>query len=501
MWSSAHTKRFVYLFHRWSSIGFCVLMLLWLVSGIVMLFVGYPKLLSQERLAALPPITAAGCCAPVETALALSAAPEKVRTLALTSIGGTPVYRITEGDGKLRVVDAVSGQLRPPPDETAVLRSARSFLPDADARIVGQVQDDRWTHGRALDPHRPLFMVQMNDPGSSLLYVSSVTGEVMLDAPQSQRLWNFVGAWLHWLYMFREGSSDPVWTWLLIVLSAAGTLSVLAGAAAGLWRWRFRTPYKTGSRTPYRNAAMRWHHIAGLVFGTAMVFWMFSGLMSMNPFGWFSASHGRPDMAAYRQGTPGGPLLRASASDALGRLRQQGFHASELEWRVLNGRPYILARNASAGTRIVAGSDEDGRVIAQLLAPELLAAAARLRPGGIVKTALLETYDAYYYFRQPTSMYADRERPLPVLRVDFGDAGKTTVYLDPATGDVVHSVDNAQRMGRWLFNLLHSWDLPVLLEAGLAREVVLILLSIGSLLIAGTGLVIGYRRVKIKVRR
>lgn len=500
MWSSAHTKRFVYLFHRWSSIGFCVLMLLWLVSGIVMLFVGYPKLLSQERLAALPPITAAGCCAPVETALALSAAPEKVRSLALTSIGGTPVYRITEGNGKLRVVDAVSGQLRPPPDETAVLQSARSFLPDADARIVGQVQDDRWTHGRALDPHRPLFMVQMNDPGSSLLYVSSVTGEVMLDAPQSQRLWNFVGAWLHWLYIFREGSSDPVWTWLLIVLSAAGTLSVLAGAAAGLWRWRFRTPYKTGSRTPYCNAAMRWHHIAGLVFGTAMVFWMFSGLMSMNPFGWFSASHGRPDIAAYHQGAPGAVLPGTSTEGVLARLKNQGLDTRELEWKVVGGLPYVLARGAH-GSALLVDSSTGPRVVERFADAQLLAAATALRPGGIVSADVLNAYDAYYYARQSASMYADRERPLPVLRVEFKDAGRTTVYLDPATGDVVHSVDGAQRMGRWLFNLLHSWDLPAILKADVAREMALILLSLGGLLVAGTGVAIGYRRVRVKVRR
>ena len=47
-------KRWTYLVHRWPGIGGCLLMLLWFVSGMVMLFIGYPKLTPDERLAALP---------------------------------------------------------------------------------------------------------------------------------------------------------------------------------------------------------------------------------------------------------------------------------------------------------------------------------------------------------------------------------------------------------------------------------------------------------------
>ena len=59
------------------------------------------------------------------------------------------------------------------------------------------------------------------------------------------------------------------------------------------------------------------------------------------------------------------------------------------------------------------------------------------------------------------------------------------------------SVDDAQRLGRWLFNLLHSWDLPAFLRHALARDVALIALSLGALAIAITGVVIGYRRLRV----
>jgi uncharacterized membrane protein len=61
------------------------------------------------------------------------------------------------------------------------------------------------------------------------MYVSSHTGEVVLDAPHVQQRWNYVGAWLHWLYFLRMQSVDPVWTWVVIVLSALCTVAAISG--------------------------------------------------------------------------------------------------------------------------------------------------------------------------------------------------------------------------------------------------------------------------------
>lgn len=501
MWTAAHMKRFVYLLHRWSGIGFSLLMLPWVVSGVVMLFIGYPKLMPQERLQALPALDGAACCVPVDVALSHSRAAAQVQEITLTSVGGQPRYRLREGDGTLLLVDAASGRLLPPADEAAALAGARAFLPGAAATLLGQVEDDRWTHGRALDAHRPLYQVQMDDAQQTLLYVSSRTGEVVLDAPQMQRYWNFVGAWLHWLYMFREGSSDPVWTWLLIVLSAVGTLSVIAGACAGLWRWRFQGRYKSGRHTPYRSLPMRWHHVTGLAFGLMLILWMFSGLMSMNPLGIFNAAHGRPDVAAYRQGLPGAVRPALGTSAALSALHRAGFAASELEWRVLAGEPYLLARSASGDSRLLLRTGSGWAVQTQWPDEPLIAAAAALRPAPIASAETLREHDAYYYERQEASMYAGNVRSLPVLKLSYADEGLTYVYLDPRSGDLVQSVDRTQRVGRWLFNLLHSWDLPAWLKAGMAREAVLILLSVGVLLVAATGIVIAGKRLLLWKRQ
>lgn len=61
-------KRYLYLWHRWLGIGCCLLMVLWFVSGMVMLYVGYPKLTPLERLAHLPELDGCEACVPLRTA-------------------------------------------------------------------------------------------------------------------------------------------------------------------------------------------------------------------------------------------------------------------------------------------------------------------------------------------------------------------------------------------------------------------------------------------------
>lgn len=489
-------KRLLYQVHRWTGVAACVLMLLWFISGMVMLFVGYPKLTPWERLGALPQLQLAGCCQP----LAQVDMPFDAREIVLTTVAGARVWKVRDGGARWRLFDAVHGQRLPSASRDTVLASARAFVPGADAYYLGLLQEDRWTHSRSLDAHRPLHQVQMMDAARTMLYLSSVTGEVVLDAPREQRLWNFVGAWLHWIYPLRNHSTDPVWNWIIIISSAVATLTALTGTVAGIWRWRFAGRYKSGARTPYRESWMRWHHVTGLLFAGMVFAWIFSGLMSMNPFHIFDPQGRRPDLAAWQGGSPAARQLDLTPPQALTLLAAQGFRAVELEWRVLDGQPYLLARDAAAHTRLIMRQDGQPVVREQWPQASLLQAAGKLMPGIASRRDWLTAYDAYYYGREPEAMMGASERRLPVLQLRFDDPQANWVYLDPYTGTVALGVDRRQRVSRWLFSFLHSWDLPPLLRSGPWRESVLILFSLGGLALSATGVVIGWRRLRGKWR-
>ncbi len=492
-----HLKRYIYLIHRWTGILMCLLMALWLASGIVMLFIGHPKLTPWERLAALPPLPDQGCCIAPEQALAHSRAAAEVKGLVLTSIRGRHHYVLQEGNGSQLVVDALSGARAPAVERQAALDAAYAFRPGASASYAGQVEADRWTHAARFNPHRPLHVVELDDAAATRLYVSSATGAVVLDATASERRWNMVGAWLHWLNMLRGGSGDAIRNWTLIVLSALGVFSAASGMVNGIWRWRFAGRYKNGSRSPYREAYMRWHHVLGLAFGLILFAWIFSGLMSLNPGGIFGAQVQGGGHGAAHGGRPLQRRLPLAPGAALDLLKAQSFYAKELEWRVLDGEAFILARNAVNDTRLVVAEGERFAVLERWPEERLLRAANSLRPYPVAALETLTQYDRYYYARNAASMYGNYERRLPVLRIVYGDPERTWVHLDAHTGLVEQSTVQSQRARRWLFNLLHSWDLQALLALGWLREALLVALSVGGLLLSITAAVIGLRRIRL----
>lgn len=490
-------KRLTYLVHRWTGVVGCVLMALWFFSGVVMLYVGYPKLTPWERLGPLPTL-AADCCKPLGGLL--NGASPSAAGLVLTSIGGEPSYVLHDDRHRLRVLAAADGMPQQPVTPERALAEARAFAPTATLRYAGEIHEDRWTHSLGLNPHRPLHRVQLEGDSPGLLYVSSATGQVVMDAPRYQQRWNYVGAWLHWLYLFRDRPIDPFWSWLVIVLSAAGTVTAVTGVTVGVWRWRFRGRYKSGAQTPYQEGWMRWHHLTGLLFSAFVCTWIFSGLMSMNPLGIFSPAHGRPDVAAYRGEPVAVADMLMQPARIVQALEQTEFMPVELSWRRLGGQEFVLAYDARAQTRIVrAGPNGTLSVAAAWRPSEVMPAAQRLFAQPPAANQVLARYDAYYYQRHPEAMNGARILGLPALRLAYEDAGDTRVYIDLSTGEMAMSLDRSQRAGRWLFYFLHSWDTPTLLRTGPARDLIIIVLSVGGLAVSLTGVVIGWRRLRGKV--
>lgn len=487
-------KRWLYLLHRWSGIALALVMLLWFLSGMVMLYVGYPKLTTQERLAGFAPLPSQGCCVSLDEAIQASGlkAPSQWR---LSSVAGQPRYIFGDGRKSLAAVDAMNGQRVASVTAEQAIAAARHFGGGPPPRYEGEVQEDAWTHSRALDAHRPLHRVALEgDAEGRWLYLSSVTGEVVRDATLTERSWGWLGAWLHWLYIFRGGALDGWWTDIVIWLSVAGGVLGTSGLLVGIWRWRFTGRYKSGSRSPYRAGWMRWHHLLGLAGGVLALTWVLSGLFSMNPWRIFDPASPKPDLRAYAGGAlqPGTAL---AADRVLAQLAERGLKASELEWVRVGGVELVRTQGAGGKWLLDAQGLREQALPQQLL----MAAAQRLLPQArIVEAELLTEFDAYYYTREAHTMGGHRDRPLPVWRLRFDDAGAHVVYLDPMSGAVLHSNSSSQRIGRWLFAFLHSFDLPVLLATRPLWDVWMLGFSLAGLGLSVSALVIGWRRLGLQ---
>lgn len=505
----SRAKRLLFLAHRWLGIVLCLFFAMWFVSGVVMMYVGYPKLTESERLHHLPPLRATAPMLAPHTALERAGVTGLLASLRLAvASGGRPVYLAEPADhdaagGKplppgryTIVIDAYSGQRMAGADAARAMASAVAWAgSDTSAKYAGAVDEDAFSHTRNLDGHRPLHRVQLADADQTLLYISGRTGEVVRDASRHERVWNYAGAWIHWLYPLRGGGLDRYWANTVNWLAIAGCVMVLAGATAGLLRWRFRQPYRSGARTPYPDAIMRWHHIGGLLFASIAGTWIFSGLMSMNPWHIFDIGAAPLRMAAIE-----GSSLQLTESDAAPQVLLAAASGSvrELRWTRVLGQTRVMAQYAQ-GAPVILDSHSTRRVAIDSGA--LQSVARGLLEAPLLRTVMQTEYDFHYYTRDAHAMTGGSAKPLPVLRLEFGDAQQSWVYLDPHTGAMISRSDKGKRANRWLFSLLHSWDFLPLLERRPLWDVLLLALSAGGALISFTGIVIAWRRLGRKLRR
>ena len=127
---------------------------------------------------------------------------------------------------------------------------------------------------------------------------------------------------------------------IVIYISIVATILTLLGMFVGIWRWRFSGKFKTGARTPYREPWMRWHHIVGIVFGVTALTFIFSGLMSMNPFErarWgvrrtFQTEQVVDSLSVFENVD----VMLDSVTMSLHARREAGAHGITLHWRADN---------------------------------------------------------------------------------------------------------------------------------------------------------------------
>ena len=476
-------KRWLYLTHRWIGIVSCILFAMWFLSGLVMIYVPYPSLGGAERVAGLLPIDF-GRVRVQPGAAARTAGIAIPERMALEMRADRPVWRVRDWDGSERVVDAADGAIAAPAGRDEAARIASLFA-HAPVTRVEPLQRDQWTVAGGYDRDRPLWKMGVAGTGGREVYVSSRTGAVVLRTDAHQRFWNWLGSVPHWLYptVLRQDNA----AWRQVVMWVSGPC--VAGAVTGMWigmlRVRMgRRRFAQGRAIPY-HGWMAWHHVAGLVGGVALIAWIFSGWLSVDPFRLFAQRTITVEQRMAFAGASSPPRLDLAA------LSRGAARARRVELRDVAGRPLLSFSTTSPSVMIDASTLR--RVMPD---PAMLVAAShRLVPDAAIKSVeRLTAPDAYWY------EIGDRP-PLPVLRVRFDDAAGTWVHIDPATGTYLGLLDNKRRTYRWLFDLLHKWDLNALNSRRPLWDVVLWLLSAFGLVTSATGIWIAVRRLSRKPAR
>jgi hypothetical protein len=482
--SGHYTARILIYTHRWLGIAIGLLFIVWFLSGIVMMYARLPALERAERLARALAI------APATIRVDPPVLNGEITSMSIRSLEGRPVYRIT-ANGADHVAFADSGGAVPDVDRDQALRIARAFAGVGEVRYDARLTDaDQWT----FDVRRqmPLHRIAVADGNGTRLYVAEHGGEVVARTTASGRRWGWLGAVLHWLYFAPLRRHATLWSNTVIALSLAGTVLCAVGVMWGLWRLAPLRGYRLRDRrqwTPY-SFAMRWHHYLGLTFGMTTMMWVFSGLLSMDPWSW---SPGTSATREQRVRLAGGPLSTADLSAE--RIRQvvEAFRprmAKEIEIVRFRNRYY-----ASAAEGIVS-FDEPHLGAQEQLPPDLVIGAARVvMPDWHVEGMhWMEEYDSYYYDRHGS-------KSLPVLRVKYGDRQQTWLYIDARQGTIARKEERLSRLNRWLYHGFHSFDFPWLYYRRPLWDIVVLVFTAGGVTLSALTLRVGWRRLKRNLRR
>jgi hypothetical protein len=448
--------------HRWVGIVLGLLMLMWCLSGVVMIYVSYPSMTDAKRLAALPALANV----PVTTSRPVrDGAP--VNRFDVEMVNGRPLISLGRGGGRGRRGGGGEAA-KPTPDQ--MLNVARGFSPKATFTNVVKVDqwtlDGQWRQG-------PLYRYDLHDPAKTWVYVSSQSGRAVQIVNAHERFWNWFGAIPHWLYPTFLRQDAKTWAQVVIWTSLVGTFLAVFGLVLGVIRM------KKGKISPYKGWHM-WHHVVGLVFGVLLLTWVFSGLLSMNPWGLLEGG-GRGEEGGILAGNPVTWATAESAIEAA-LASPAAVGAVQLRSAPFDGQLYVVAvRRDGSEVRL----DTDGHV-APFTADDQARVAHLLFGDG----ELLTKGDAYYFgtVQEPARF--------PVLRIIGDDAQATRYYVDPTTGQVRRKVDDNARANRWWQQSLHRLDFAPIFRWRPVWDIMMIVLLLGCSAVCATGLWIGLRRIR-----
>lgn len=464
--------RAAFLIHRWLGIGLGALMLLWCLSGMVMLWKPWPQPDEQLAILAHEPLR-------FDRPPVLPDLHGSYRQFRLVMAGSVPVLQVMGDKAESRNFDLRTGQILgrediyPDPAALAEVAGRYAALEGETAPPVfrGLRRVDQWilnTKGHDAGFYRFDF----DSPRHTILYLSPLTGDVVQATTRKTRFWSWLGAIPHWLYFSQLRRYPVIWSDTLILLSGLGVTLTTLGLWIGLRRFR------VGRRlSPYRGTHLI-HHAAGSVFGLFLLSWILTGFLSMNPAGLMAHKPSPLWMSQWRGTLPASALTETIA--ALTRVPHQSFRD-------------VLVLPGARGTRL-ALTDAEGNPqrLDLTLAPSPLTGQELVdtmaQTGTRAEVTLLENDDAYYFSTR------HKRRVFPVFRLIGQDRAR--LYLDTRTGEALLRIDTSEKGSRWVIYGPHDLDFFSWLRQPDARLWIILPLLGGVSLICLSGLWIGVKRCR-----
>lgn len=492
-------------FHKITGITAAVFFLMWFASGLVLLYHKYPKVTEKEmysrmdvlRESKLPEIGMIPGMTDTTKIKTLSVARHLGHTAwtistkssrkdnAMSAKSDTGKKLIFAGDSLL----PLSSPTRPQLDSIARIWAGSENITSADTLN----ERGQWILYEKYEKQLPIIRYKFDNPKKSEIFISIKNGEVVQESTRPERIWSYVGAIPHKLYIPSIRTDMKLWENTLL----AGALLCLAASLSGIYIGiYYLLKNKRKHRhfaTPFKRKVWRYHHISGLIFGIFLIGWGISGCLSMQR------------IPKWMVGYEGDYLVSSS--------RLWGKKNLQLEKYKLNYKDLFKCYNDIKSIswehfgnipayHIVAGEEEhyidashSGEVKALDIPQEEIGKAVRRCFGDSVgfTMTLMNEYDEYY-------LAYKGNQPLPVWKVEIDNNDGSRLYVSPADGYVKYL--NRNRMAKkWLFAAPHYLDAKWFMLHQDVRYASLWILCLGGIFVILTGACIFATKEKSKHKK
>ena len=456
--------------HRWLGVVLGLFFTMWFLSGMVMMYVPFPSLPEDVRMSYMPTIDTQAMNISLDVAVA-SCGLDEITGLRVISINERPAYVCKYQSRTVQAIYADDGSKAPPLNQDTLINRVKQKT-SSPIELIAQVEYDQWTVHQKFDSNRPMYRVELADSKETHLYFSSSTGELVQLTTGSQRFWNYLGAVVHWIYPTILRKHWAIWDTVVWWLSLLGVFCAVIGVYLGIAHLRKIRRHGLGVLSSFRGW-MKWHHMLGLFAGFIIVSWIVSG--------WLSMDHGR------LFSTPNPTMEQVKAVNG----GQYGGIISKASIQSLSEYPLVreITVHAFGGAPIIVATSDQKTVNAPALEPSHVSA--------VVNNAFPEAAAERWGIVPVDDTYtALREGSLPsgTIRVELSDQHQTWVHVDSRSGEIISVVDSSRRLYRWLYNGLHSLDIPGLANKRPLWDIVMLILLVTGFITSSTGVVIGMKR-------
>jgi len=457
---------------------------MWCLTGVVLVFVGFPHSSTQERFEHLEFFT--------ESDFEHLSYFEGLNSgdVELEKYLGKPVYRAYKSRKSQIVYNAQTLEECSPFAKEDAIKEAEGFL-NATVREIDSVPElDSWIPWGHYKPLLPFYKCYMNDDAHTVLYISAKSGTIIQQTERFSRWMARIGAIPHMFYFYQIKQDSAVWENTILVLGIIGLLVTLSGLIVALYRFKRNTSGKVTGITVYKKWSYKWHHIFGLFIGLFFCTFLLSGIFYATdvPEWLVSKPEGKSPMSQWNKGIKVDSVMHPSSVwNAI--PNKNGIR--KIAWSSSLGQPCIeVFYNEAKIPEVLVYFGSDSLERLDIDESDVEKYAQKLFKDTFISLETQEHYNEQYL---ESGMF---NRPLPVYKITIDDGFNTVLFVDPSSGKAVTYFNSHKEAALFLTRGLHKFNFSVFENADWLRMTILIIITLLCGIVSLTGVILSWKWLK-----